>query len=742
MGGNTDLSSPPISREASPTSGAGRDPNVPKRQSSPLLQLPNDIFKCVMDYLDRDAAWAMKRLCVGMANSKTVDELLYRYPLQWVDVKDIKLHDWKYRSSGQARWDCFRKCITDANRMHIQKLALSHWCSIGDFQWIEANLPNLTSLDISAIKDFVWTPEETWTWKELAIAAPKLFERLEELEVANWADYTAHSRIEYSYSYNDYKFKQRFRMSRRRDGGSVARMIFPLCKKLRTLAIRERYSGYHTWNEWEVHQRVCCLVDGITNHCPPSLNKLRAYDYAPYRSLLSTRASTWSNITNIEIDLYSWIDDRRERDFLGPVPFRIAQGSHHREEEDAFDDKTFEECTRDHMQVGAHVVQGAGASFEDLLKSLRRITKRYPNINISPLSKPHNIVLQPFHLIATNQRRLSAQSSSPQTDPISKPEVQEALEWLANKWNFKPVLAWDPMMCDVFPENLAQGRGNLQKGDVLKRIQGMVATLRSLNFPIRISIGDRVHSFSSSGLDGSLYFGDYKTFIGEGEQRREVLLPTQASFGLSGIAHMVDELIIQYPADVPGVHGWLRSSKRPTPAEAALFTREMVGWRRFWERYARQFKNLKKLTANIPAAIYNDWGNCQGLRDLLSDERWQKLEVEEKGFDYGSLGSCVTLAGLCYNFSHTTHRIKFVKCVFFRSDIDVLNIQLKNSGLSANERDEREISREEIAFEGVQPPHRFWPEKPDEKRKATNGEENDEEPNGDIGHRNKRRKID
>jgi hypothetical protein len=286
-----------------------------------------------MDYLDRDVAWALKRSCRGMSASVVVDELLYRYPIQLDDVKEIRLSDWKDRpSTGHLRWTAFQNSINDKNRRYVQKLAMSHWCSIADFQWIEANLPSLVCLDITAIKDFVWTPEETWTWKALATACPQLFARLEELEVSNWADYTAHSRIEYSYSYNDYRYKQKFRISRRRDGGSVASMLFPACTKLKTLGIRERYSGFHTWNEWEVHQRVCCLVDGVS-HCSPTMKKLRVHDYAPYRSLFSTDASAWPNITDIEIGLYSWMEDRRDREVIGPIPYRITQGTHHRDEE-------------------------------------------------------------------------------------------------------------------------------------------------------------------------------------------------------------------------------------------------------------------------------------------------------------------------------------------------------------------------------------------------------------------------
>lgn len=221
-------------------------PGKPKTrvQRSALFKLPDDIFKCVLDYLHRDEAWSLKRLCKGMSQSESVSQLLYKYPIQLSDVCELRLGDWKYRTNGQTRWQSFQASITDANRAYVQKLAVSHWASIDDFRWIEANLPALTSLDLSAIKDFVWTPEETWTWRMLAEACPRLFSTLDELEVANWADYTAHSRIEYHYSYNDYRFKNKFRLSRRRGGGSVAKEIFPLCKKLHTLAIRERYSGF------------------------------------------------------------------------------------------------------------------------------------------------------------------------------------------------------------------------------------------------------------------------------------------------------------------------------------------------------------------------------------------------------------------------------------------------------------------------------------------------------------------
>ncbi|KAI4645692.1 hypothetical protein J4E93_005270 [Alternaria ventricosa] len=744
------------SRDCSPVASDAL--NQPKSkaaatQSSMLLKLPDDIFKCVMDYLDRDAAWCLKRLCKGMASSVTVNQLLYKYPIQLNDVRDIRLGDWKYRGLGNIRWIGFQESITDENRRHVHKLAMSHWASIDDFKWIEGNLPCLTSLDISAIKDFVWTPEETWTWSMLAAACPKLFGRLEELEVANWADYTAHSRIEYSYSYNDYRFKQGFRMSRRRDGGSVASVIFPKCSKLKTLAIRERYSGFHTWNEWEVHQRVCCLVDGVQKHCPDSMTKLRIHDYAPYRSLFSTDATAWSRIKNVEIGLYSWMEDRRDRDVIGPIPYRITQGHHHRDEEEAFDDKTFEACGRDHMELGNHVVQGVGASFEDLLQSLQTISKKYPNINIKPIHSLQNIVLHPFHLVHVTQRRhhfgQTPQQNNDQatSDPCSKPEVQEALRWLAEKCDWKPIFSWDNFMSDVFPANLEPNRTMLPKQDILSRIQTMISALRSLDIPIRLSIGERTNMSTSSGLDGNLYFGDYKTFVGENADKRELLLPTQAVFNLTPIAAMVDELSIQYPADVPGVSGWLRTTKRPTPAESTLMKREMIGWRRFWARYASQFKNLKKLTVNVPNDIYEDWGKGE-LVKLLADERWQMLEVEDKHcLNDGIFGihfpfSSTSTSALRQNLSRRRTRAKFVQRVFFRLDSQPLDLECLPAGLSEKQREEREITDAEIADKDTLP-HRFWHKSDDgdeergEKRKRDAAEDG-----GSKEDTEKRRKAD
>ncbi|CAI6273885.1 unnamed protein product [Periconia digitata] len=720
----TQISGHAMSQQASSTMNQAQTSDAPKQQHSPLLRLPKDVFKCVLDHLDRDDAWSLKRLCRGFADSQAVGEALYRHPIQWEDVQNIKLHEWRYRPTGQARWQRFVDSITDANRHYVLKIAMTHWCSIADFQWMEKNLPNLASLDLSAIKDFVWTPEETWTWKELAAACPKLLERLKELEVTNWADYSVHSSVEYNYSWNDYRFKQKFRMSRRRDGGSVARMIFPQCKKLETLAIRERHSGYQTWNEWEVHQRVCCLADGITQNCPPTLHKLRVYDYTPFRCLVSFSEFTWSNISNVEIDLYKWIDERKDRALSHGLPLRVTQGFLRRPEEDEFIDKAYDQCSRNHMDLGAHIIQSTGGTFEDLLQSVRTIATIYPHITVKPVTIPGVVELQPFQLVALNQnhRRLGiAPGAPPPVDVTAKPEMQDILRWLAAQWHFKPIFVWGHLMCDAFPENLEPSgfmmgkpppRPTIQKDDVLLRIFGMAVIFRTLNIPIRVSIGHRSNPSSPHGIDGSLLFGDFKTLVGQGLDRRELILPSQASFNLSNIAHMIDELIIEYPFDVPGViNSWTRDSSLRA-VEESLFEREMVGWRRFWARYARQMKNLKKLTVHIPSKIYRDWGRCKGLHELLADDRWQMLEVKTKGSTFISLED-VPLGGLVPRST----RVPFVQRVFFRTDDAPLHhLQFTNPSLTSKERDETPITEEELDFDDTKgQPHRFFAELPDDR---------------------------
>jgi hypothetical protein len=189
------------------------------------------------------------------------------------------------------------------------------------------------------------------------------------------------------------------------------------------------------------------------------MTKLRVYDNASYCSLFSTDATVWSRLTDVEVGLYGWMEDRRDRDFTGLTPYRINQGHHHREDEEDFDDKSFGECRRDHMVLGNDVIQGACATFEELLQSLYMIFDKYPQITMKPIRNLRDITLHPFHLVNIMHQRRSIfgrqpHTPQPQQNPVSTEVAQKSMRWLAQKCDWKPILSWDSMMCDVFPANL------------------------------------------------------------------------------------------------------------------------------------------------------------------------------------------------------------------------------------------------------------------------------------------------
>jgi hypothetical protein len=147
--------------------------------------------------------------------------------------------------------------------------------------------------------------------------------------------------------------------------------------------------------------------------------------------------------------------------------------------------------------------------------------------------------------------------------------------------------------------------------------------------------------------------------------------------------------------------------------------REMTGWRRFWARYASQFINLKKLTANIPNDIYEDWAKTE-LPLLLADERWEMLEVPENQGDFGFFGRYFPFESFRYSFSRKKGRVKFVQRVFFRRDDKPLNLTSPHESLSEQEREERHIPESEIADKDNSG-HRFWAPK-EETKTGDNGE--------------------
>lgn len=431
-----------------------------------------------------------------------------------------------------------------------------------------------------------------------------------------------------------------------------------------------------------------------------------------------------------------------------PVLIRfVNSGHHHRDEEEAFDDKTYDTCERNHMDLGQHVVQGESASFVDLLQNLRSVIKKYPHITVKPIQTLRSIVLHPFHLLNVTQRRtinpphLQQQpADTVRADPVSNKEIQEALRWLHEKCGWRPILAWDSMLCDVFPSNLEPSRTFLPAAEVMARIQTMVGTLRSLNIPVRLSIGgDRTTGCPSSEIDGSLFFGDFKTFRGEGEEKHEIIAQTQAAFNLSGIASFVDEFTVQYPANVPGVS---TSRKKPNEREKELLRKEMRGWRLFWKRYALLFKNLKKLTVLVPTDIYNDWGKSDDICQLFEHEDWQMLETDDQhSLEYGVLSGYLPFSLYRYHVTRRRPKMRFVQRVFFRNTSEEL--QLKPLNMANEVRESWQFSEEDIATRADldKKPHRFWPAKKGKVENTTHPEKRKAEDEGEETRVTKRVRL-
>ncbi|KAF2816291.1 uncharacterized protein BDZ99DRAFT_433398 [Mytilinidion resinicola] len=663
----------------------------PNNATNPILSIPADIFRCVADYLERADALRLKLVCRGLSQSKLIDEVIFKYPIQFEDVREMRMKDWYYKSSGRERWEAFCASVNDGNRRFISKLAMGHFSTIDDFKWISDNLPNLTSLDISNIKDFVWTPAEIWTWSELLQACPTLFSRLQELEVCNWSDFSAHSRVEYNYSYSDYQFKSKFRLSRRRDMSSVPSTILPACTQLKTLGVRG-CSRHITWNEWEIHQRVCVFVDALVTHGPSTLTTLRLHDMSPFLSLLVSENAKLRKLCKIELNLCTWMQEHRDSFRSYNYPFlthRMIPGTQHREEEGDFD-------TGD---------QGVGHSLCNMFKELHTASQE-SHIKLIPTESLRDVILHPFHFVSIH-RPTHRHVEHP--DYSVDEEMQSALKWMATTCGFKPIFAWDSLCCDVFPDNIDHATTK-PKADIISGLKAFFETLRQLGIPVRLTIGkigDRMMSCSNSGLDSSVYFSDYKHHVGEGAGRKQVLAASQARFNLSNIAHLVDELIIQYSLDMPGVAGWGKSNRQLSKGELALVARELKGWRKFWARYALRLTALKKLTLLIPREIFEAWSLSKQLAQLLGHESWQVLELDVVS---RRIEPSVIDSFLLGRYLHKRHpRMKFLKRAFYRQNEDPLQL---NAALMTedmlNEENTFAEDGEELADLPKEEVNRFW----------------------------------
>jgi hypothetical protein len=139
------------------------------------------------------------------------------------------------------------------------------------------------------------------------------------------------------------------------------------------------------------------------------------------------------------------------------------------------------------------------------------------------------------------------------------------------------------------------------------------------NIPVHVSIGDSRRVCPASELD------------------RSVLHQRLASFNFNAIAPPIDELTIEYLNSFPRASCWSRAYEHNTLAGKDVIQAEMMDWRSFWTDQSPLLKSLKKVTADIPDDVYEDWKKSE-VTVLLTDKCWDIWEIEDGNSDLPIFG--------------------------------------------------------------------------------------------------------
>lgn len=606
------------------------------RSGASLLDLSVELLQCIVDYLDRDGVCALKQTCKGLSRSQVIEEAMYRRPIRYHDLNDQRISDWGYGPDGRLRWENFKKSIHDGNRNYVKRMAMSHFSTLDDFRWVEANLPRLIGLDLSDVRDFLWSVETTivsypalWTWSDLAEACPKLFARLRYLMLFNWADYRSHMRVQYRYPIHEHAYTSLFRKCRRRgQNGNAANTILKACTGLETLAIRGTLHSCRYWSPWDVHQQVCLLTSGISNNISKDLKLLKIHQTTPYLTVLFdqlSKALPAERTLNISVGFEKWVkEDRREG---GTYQTRLMTPNF-RDENNSFDPASFDTCECNHLDTAQQLVNESCDTLGQILSHMAQVFKHKDRFNLKSYDHLRHTVINPFQFINP-----FAQSRTRPENPnvLYGDTCVEVLKWMRDSLAWLPTFTWDPLMFDTFPANITSDlRISHPKNNIIEQVTEMLRGFKSLDLPIRLVMGDRtdyyIHAF---GQQRHLFFGPTKTLEGEGLEKREVIKECNSRFNISYIVDIVDELVIEYSCDTPGIFDRRYERNRVlTEHEWQLMCREMAGWRKFWARYAPYLQNLKKLVVMAPKILFDDWAKSKQFQRLVNDESWNIVSDE------------------------------------------------------------------------------------------------------------------
>ncbi|GME21848.1 hypothetical protein GTA08_BOTSDO11139 [Neofusicoccum parvum] len=220
----------------------------------------------------------------------------------------------QWKEKCQPQWIAFQASINDANRGRVRRLAMSHWHTLKDLEWVAENLPKLVELDLSDVQDAIVCdgdiPDGYWRvlddrgrlttqchgffhWDR---TPPELWSRLEKLCVRHWGcNRLQDSRFRHVDAGGWIPNKEL-----RLDGGGCVEIrsrretlggrgqdvtsVVAQCKKLRTLVIRGPSLDPSLGRSWRPrhacaddegsHAHVCAIVKGLVDKSPESLRKV------------------------------------------------------------------------------------------------------------------------------------------------------------------------------------------------------------------------------------------------------------------------------------------------------------------------------------------------------------------------------------------------------------------------------------------------------------------------------------
>lgn len=258
------------------------------------------------------------------------------------DFEGLTRSEWKEKCLPQ--WVAFQNSIDDSNRNRVRRLAMSHWHTWDDFQWIDKNLPKLTELDLSDLQDTIICDGDLpdgfqesfdargnlttichgyFNWAR--IAQLELCQRLEKLWARHWGCDRLHdSKYRHlnqggwvrSRSESRERILAEIRSRReerpvQHDDGTVnienngldITAVIAQCARLRTLAIRGPSLDPALSRCWRPrqacledegsHAHVCTIVKGLEDNAPISLRTVEFYqaEFSP-RMLTMLRERT------------------------------------------------------------------------------------------------------------------------------------------------------------------------------------------------------------------------------------------------------------------------------------------------------------------------------------------------------------------------------------------------------------------------------------------------------------------